>query len=255
MRALNIALIFVRDQVRNFPALHRWLTDFVWADIVRWHPPVLSRWESVEIIVREKASVARFGDGEYKQMRNKNMRRQRHSKELASRLREILYSDAPNFYSAVLEPVLIDREQDVSDTRKRTLVHNYRILVKLDRRRRLSAWISQAYSIEYIDLVKRIWHHRDVVLITNPDTREKAMSCGLFANANRVDFISVTITHAFSQYDAVFRQAKSAPTGTLFILACGPTATVLAFDLYQLGFQAVDIGGFIHGAHHLLSGE
>jgi len=255
MKTLNIVLVFIRDQVRSIPALHRWLTDFVWADIVKWHPPVLSRWESVEIIVRDRASVARFGDGEYKQMRNKNMRRQRHSKELASRLREILYSDASNFYAAVLEPVPTGEHAENAGIRKHTLVGNYRTLAKLDRRHRLNAWISQAYSLEYIDLVKQIWHNRDVVLITNPDTREKALNCGLFANAKRLDFIGVTITHAFSQYDAVFHQAKNRPAGTLFILACGPTATVLAFDLHQLGFQAVDIGGFIHGANHLLTGQ
>lgn len=255
MKALNVFLVFIRDQVRNFPALHRRLTDFVWADIVKRHPSVLSRWESMEIIVREGASVARFGDGEYKQMRNKDMRRQRHSKELAARLREILYTDVPGFYAAVLEPVLIDNGQDVSDTRKRTLVHNYRTVTALGDRRRLNMWISQAYSIEYIDLVKKLWHNRDVVLITNPDTRDKAANCGLFANANRLDFIGVTVTHAFSQYDAVFSQAKDCPAGTLFVLACGPTANVLAFDLHQLGFQAVDIGSFIHSANHLLTGQ
>lgn len=254
MSALHLAAVFIRDQVRNFPALHRWLTDFVWADVVKRHPPVFSRWESMEIIVREGASVARFGDGEYKQMRNKNMRRQRHSKELAARLREILYADAPGFYAAVLEPVLIDNGQDVSDTRKRTLVHNYRTVTALGDRQRLNMWISQAYSREYIDLVKRLWHNRNVVLITNPDTRDKAANCGLLANAKQVDFIEVTVTHAFSQCEAVFRQAKNRPAGTLFILACGPTANVLAFDLHQLGFQAVDIGSFINGASQTMRG-
>lgn len=253
MRALNLFAVFVRDQVRNFPALHRRLTDFVWADVVHRHPSVLSRWESMEIIVREGASVARFGDGEYKQMRNKSMRRQRHSKALAARLREILYSDVPGFYAAVLEPAPVGDSAEDLEIRKGTLVSNYRVIAKLDRRRRLNAWMSQAYSAEYIDLVKRLWHNRDVVLITNPDTREKAMNCGLFANASRVDFIGVTVTHAFSQCDAAFRQAKTRPAGTLFILACGPTANVLAFNLHQLGFQAVDIGSFIHGAHHLLT--
>jgi len=255
VRTINIILVFIRDQVRNFPALHRWLTDFVWADVVRRHPPVLSRWESMEIIVREEASVARFGDGEYKQMRNKNMRRQRHSKELAARLREILYADVPGFYAAVLEPVPAEESAEHVEIRKQTLVGNYRVIAKLGNRRRLNAWMSQAYSLEYIALVKRLWHNRDVVLITNPDTRDKAANCGLFANAKQVDFIEVTVTHAFSQCDAVFRQAKNRPAGTLFILACGPTANVLAFDLHQLGFQAVDIGSFIIGANRLLTGE
>jgi len=254
VKILNIILVFIRDQVRNFPALHRWLTDFVWADVARRHPPVLSRWESMEIIVREGASVARFGDGEYKQMRNKNMRRQRHSKELAARLREILYADVPGFYAAILSPIPVEDECN-PENRKQTMVHNYRVLAKFDRRHRLNAWISIAYSVEYIDLVKKLWHNRNVVLITNPDTRDKVANCGLFANAKRVDFIGVTVTHAFSQYDTVFSQAKRASASALFILACGPTATVLAFDLHQLGFQAVDIGSLIHNANHLLTGE
>ena len=37
-------------------------------------------------------------------------------------------------------------------------------------------------------------------------------------------------------------EAKKVSKDKLIFLALGPTATVLAYDLYKLGYQAIDIG-------------
>ena len=48
---------------------------------------------------------------------------------------------------------------------------------------------------------------------------------------------------AFSKYDDILTEVLRYPADKwLVILALGPTATVLAYDLAQKGYQAIDIG-------------
>ena len=196
MYFLNAAIVFIRDQIRGFPALHRWLTDFVYADIVKRHPPVLSAAESIDIIVRDNASVGRYGDGEYRLCRNKPLRFQKNSGELVARLRTILHGDTPNFHAAVASPAAGVERAGWKDT----LVHNYRIIAKLDGRPRLNAFLSTARCQKDIDQMKRIWRGRKTVLITNMETRKMAVDSGLFMNANSQDFIDAPSTQAFDAY-------------------------------------------------------
>jgi len=248
MYFLNIVIVFIRDQIRGFPALHRRLTDFVYADIVRRHPPVLSAAESIDIIVRDNASVGRYGDGEYRLCRNKPLRFQKNTEELTARLRAILYGDTPNFHAAVASPSAGVERAGWKDT----LVHNYRIIAKLDDRPRLNAFLSTASCQNDIDRMKRIWQNRKTVLITNTKTRKMAVGCDIFSNASSQDFIEAPGAEAFDAYPTLLQHAKRYSNDTLFLLACGPTATVLAHELHLCGYQAVDIGHFIHHSFRCL---
>ena len=241
MYVLKLIAAFTRNQVRGIPALHRRLTDVVYADILKRHPPVLSRSESIDIIVRDNASVARYGDGEYKLCRNKHLRFQQNSKELAARLREILYCDVPNFYAAVVSPNFSKEQRELRDT----FAHNYRIVAKLGDRPRLNASIRLVHHQSDINQMKRIWNQRKVTLITNKETKQMAEDCDLFSNASQLEFISAPSTEAFGEYQSILEQAKRQPSDTLFLLALGPTATVLAYELHLCGYQTVDIGHFI----------
>ena len=46
----------------------------------------------------------------------------------------------------------------------------------------------------------------------------------------------------FEQYDEIMDQAKKYSKDCLFLIACGPAATVIAYDLCTMGYQAIDIG-------------
>ena len=43
-------------------------------------------------------------------------------------------------------------------------------------------------------------------------------------------------------YDRIWAEAKKHEKYALYLIALGPTATVLAYDLYKSGRQAVDVG-------------
>lgn len=48
--------------------------------------------------------------------------------------------------------------------------------------------------------------------------------------------------NAFEKYDEIMKEALKVPKDKLILLALGPTATVLAYDLYKAGYRVIDIG-------------
>ena len=48
--------------------------------------------------------------------------------------------------------------------------------------------------------------------------------------------------NAFEIYDKIYNEALKIDKNKLVLLALGPTATVLAYDLFKAGYQAIDIG-------------
>jgi len=61
-------------------------------------------------------------------------------------------------------------------------------------------------------------------------------------------------TNAYSDYSRIYSECLSYHTEHLFLIAAGPTATVLVADLSALGYQAIDIG-HISNCYHQYLGE
>lgn len=92
---------------------------------------------------------------------------------------------------------------------------------------------------------QKIWDNRDVVIVEGALTRFGAGN-SLLDNACSVKRILCPSEGAFGKYQQILDtccQFKE-NDNLLFILALGPTATVLAYDLAKEGYQAVDIGHF-----------
>lgn len=65
----------------------------------------------------------------------------------------------------------------------------------------------------------------------------------LFDNAASIRRIEAPATSSFDRYDEILNAALNyAEKDTLFLVALGPTAEVLVYDLFKNGYQAVDIG-------------
>ena len=54
--------------------------------------------------------------------------------------------------------------------------------------------------------------------------------------------ILVPEINAFDKYNEILVEAKRLHKDKLILLAAGPTATVLAYDLHKSGYQTIDIG-------------
>jgi glycosyltransferase family protein len=80
----------------------------------------------------------------------------------------------------------------------------------------------------YIKKLKLIWDKKDILIIEGEKSR-LGVGNDLFNNAKSIKRILCPAVNAFNQ-------------SILILLAIGPTSTILAYDLYKLGYQAIDVG-------------
>lgn len=64
----------------------------------------------------------------------------------------------------------------------------------------------------------------------------------LFDNCNTIKRIICPAQNAFSKYDEIYNSIKNESKEKLFLIALGPTATILAYELSKEGYQCIDIG-------------
>ena len=99
----------------------------------------------------------------------------------------------------------------------------------------------KSISAEILSLWKRVWENRDVVIIEGEHTK-MGVGNDLFDTANSIRRIICPSRDAFNNYSNILEEAKKLEKSVLILIALGPTASVLAFDLAVNGYQAVDTG-------------
>lgn len=114
------------------------------------------------------------------------------------------------------------------------------------------AYISRPYALfadnktdapkKRFENLKRIWDKRNVIFVEGSLTR-LGVGNDLFDNAAQIRRIEAPPTNSFEKYDEILKAALHfAEPDILFLIALGPSAGVLAYDLYRAGYQALDIG-------------
>lgn len=89
--------------------------------------------------------------------------------------------------------------------------------------------------------MQAIWQNRNIIFIEGEKSR-LGVGNDLFHNAKSIKRILCPPTSAFDKYDSIINEAVKQNKDVLFLIALGPTATVLAYDLHKKGYQAIDIG-------------
>jgi glycosyltransferase family protein len=109
---------------------------------------------------------------------------------------------------------------------------------------------------ERFDMLKKIWDKRNCIFVEGEQTR-LGVGNDLFANALSVKRVLCPAENAYEKYTEILDYCNQLPREDLYILALGPTATVLAYDLAKSARQAIDIGHidleyewFLRGAKH-----
>ncbi|MBD5537109.1 MAG: DUF1792 domain-containing protein [Lachnospiraceae bacterium] len=224
-----------------------------------WYFPQFYKMEeTVESIVSRKRSMARFGDGEFSIMVNEERPKfQKPDKKLAERLIQVIQSDEEDFLVAIadnygsLEGYNEEAKWGIRSYMTDEVRHQHRRFLDLERKYH-NTYISRPYAI-YADNgtdaptkrfqnLKRIWDKRKVLFVEGSLTR-LGVGNDLFDNAAQISRIEAPPVNAFDKYEEILETAlQHAEEDTLILIALGPTAGVLAYDLYRAGFQAIDIG-------------
>lgn len=222
--------------------------------------------ESIDYLLSYKVSMSRYGDGEFQlvwqYMTGKDLLTkgtfQDYDAQLAKRLVEILSDkEYDNNKHIVCLPYFFFS----GDTRNykwttKWFIYNYinkyhsLFLTSINTNRQYyNTNITRFYmdfkdktmSHTQIERLSKLWEGRNVCFIEGEKSR-LGVGNDLFANTATITRILCPARSAFDKYDEIIAAAKVQPSDTLFLLALGMTATVLAYDLSKLGFQALDLG-------------
>lgn len=218
-------------------------------------PKVESIEETLQKIIDEKLSIARFGDGELSLLYHNNIGFQNFNEDLKIRLQEIIL-DYSNGGCLVGIPSSIENLNGFTRQAKmmfRSLIGgyytNYNKFLNVDYRYP-NSFITRFYmdiedksvATKYFSLLKEIWENRKVVIIEGEFTRF-GIGNDFLSNATHVSRILVPSKNAFDHYNLILNSIiEIVDKNTLILAAIGPTATVLCYDLAKIGYQAIDIG-------------
>lgn len=210
--------------------------------------------DTINYIIENRCSIARYGDGEFNIMFGGRQGFQRPDKELGSKLSMVLRSKLPNLiigipYAFVNTDNFIPRS--VMFWNYYRAINFIFLLRHLDFTIQYYDSLMSRFYMDYEDksncehilfLLKKIWNERNIIIIEGDQSRT-GVGNDLFYNANSIKRILCPSENAFDKYDEILSAARNLGTKDhLFILSLGMTATVLAYDLAKDGYQAVDLG-------------
>lgn len=214
---------------------------------------VKNEWDTVRKIIDDGASIARYGDGEIHLAEGANAKAQYADQRLAIRLRGILKDGVnkcligiPNIYEGVTaEPG--------------TKAHGFWTKMAANRqidklfdpsKQYYSSFITRPDNCggintqEYFDLCRQMWTGRNVVYVTGQNI-EFCKNAEYMSSVESVrGYVYGPVVNAWNEYNRIFSTCCGYPKDTLFLIRLGPTATVLAYDLCAVGYQALDLGHF-----------
>lgn len=218
-------------------------------------PKIIDVDKTVEILLRGRKCLARFGDGEFELMCSRGRANfQDVDDRLSERLKEVLCSKEDNLLVAIandygrLDQYTDKAVEDIRSYMSRTVRKDHMDLLDLDREY-YDAYISRPYIIyrdkrkagERFENLRKIWQGQDVLVVEGEHTRF-GVGNDLLDNAYQIFRILVPNKNAFSKYDEIIEEVRRRGKDKLILAILGPTATILAYDLAREGYWIIDIG-------------
>jgi glycosyltransferase family protein len=207
----------------------------------------------VDKILSDKCSMVRFGDGEMGIILGGSIGFQIYDEELAEKLCKILGGNEKNLLVCIPD-IFEGLEEYKNKSGKAFWMRNListrkeweRICVN---KNYYNAFISRPYNM-FLDVnkakylfgkIKTIWDNADVILVEGKYSR---LGCGnnLFDNTKSLSRILCPSKNAYNKYEKILETVKVQDKSKLILIALGPAAKPIAFDLYKTGYRVLDIG-------------
>jgi len=215
---------------------------------------VLNIESTTEKIISEKISISRFGDGEFRlTLPDYTLVFQDGGEKIRKKLHQVLKSDVKNhivclpfghfrdfdlvtkYWWYKFLNIYGNRIKDFIPTDQiygTTFISRYYIGFSDKSEKRISKIISH---------LKKIWEQQEILIIEGKYSR-LGVGNNLFDNASSLQRIVCPPKNAFESYNEILETAKKYGKDKLILLALGPTATIMSYDLAKEGFWALDVG-------------
>lgn len=180
------------------------------------------------------ASLARYGDGEFKMCRGSGIKSQEANPELSKLLGSILKDSGdclvgiPNIHSETPKADFWGKHQAFS-----SLLVDRPYVSSFVTRPDSAPWIN---TPDYWERIESLWKGQAITLVRGSS---KCLTSADVASASEITEIIAPKQHAFADYDALMERIGKPKRA---IICLGPTATVMAVDLCARGVHAIDLG-------------
>lgn len=237
------------------------LKDTIDIVLIRLRYPfhILSTHRTINCIIKNKYSIARFGDGEFGLIRGTDeVSFQNNNKDLGKKLEKVLLSEKEKLLVCLPRTLISTRHYN---KRAKSYWHYwsnknhnqkwlYELLSAPPKKKFGNSLISRPY-LDFEDEnfgktnfreIKKMWKGRNLLIV------EGAFTClgvgnDLFVDALNIRRIIAPPRNAIEVYDKIVDAIKEFYNkDDLILLALGPTATILAYELVDYNMQAIDIG-------------
>lgn len=225
---------------------------------MRWNFPsykILSFEDTINQIIRNQKSISRFGDGEFRLLtKERGIYFQNLNDKIAERLNDVLNSDLPNHLVCI--PSSFNTQENLKRAVKVHWLHfinqkGKAITVAIERQHNIfgDALITRFY-LDYkskkkvqgkVNSLKKMWENRDLLIVEGELSR-LGIGNDFFNNAKSVGRILCPSMNAFEKYEEILEASKQYGQNKLIVIALGPTATILAYDLAKENYWALDLG-------------
>ena len=217
-------------------------------------PKVLNSLETLDIILKERKSMCRLGDGEFNLIFGKKLGFQNTDTELGNALKNIVSDNKtkcligiPDVFGSLkmYRKKSADFWYSYLGTNRKKMIELLDLniqYVNTNVTRFQTGYWDKSETEKIIAKYKEIWDNREIVFIEGEKTR-LGVGNDLFDNAESIERILGPATDAFARRMEILDYCeKYVDKNKLIILALGPTATVLAYELCSKGFWALDLG-------------
>lgn len=251
----RMELLEYKNRLRHINFIYEWKRE----ELPKWffYPFIRKKEETIQDIIKNRKSLARFGDGEFSIMFGRERAAFQHGEEkLRQRLLEVIKEEQEslligiaNHYGSLKE--FTEKAADDIRAYMTEEVRKEHLSVLNSERVYEDAYITRPYALyqdsqtdrpkERFEALQMIWKDREVVFVEGEKTR-MGVGNSLFDCARSKQRVICPAEHAFSRYKEILEYLMTLSREKLYLLALGPMATVLAADLAKRGFQAIDIG-------------
>ncbi len=218
-------------------------------------PAISSSEQLLKKIIEEGKSLTRFGDGEFEMM----LQRERPwfqsvDDELSIRLKEIIKNKNEDMLTAIADNFgnLEKYTEEAADAIRAYMVKSREDIIPLLDANKVyyNAYVTRPYMIyrqkqhaeKIFGLLKKVWFGRSILFVEGKWGRI-GVGNDLFQTASMIQRIECPAQNAWGRYKDILESVRqTVDKKDLICISLGPTATVLAYDLCLMGYQALDIG-------------
>lgn len=218
-------------------------------------PNVYGLTGTLELLNNPKVSCGRFGDGEISLIYGSDIGFQKYNEKLALRLKEIIQLPKENDFLVCLPDVFGDLSFCKPEAKKfwrENIVYNRarwcdllvdgKVYYNSFTSRFYSLYLDKSHCPKCVELWKKVWDKKRLLIIEGEGTR-LGVGNNLLDNAGMIKRIICPAENAWDKYEEILSSALDIKDNfDVVLVALGPTATVLCYDLYNQGVKAIDVG-------------